>query len=248
MAIRVDYVGHASVRIEIDGVRFLTDPVLRPRVAHLRRISAAAHPDLLAGIDVVLVSHAHMDHLDVRSLRGLPGSPRVLCPAPACGSVSRAGLEATPLSAGGSSAERSVRIQAVHAEHDGRRWSPLGSGDSVGFVLRGTAGAVYFAGDTGLFDEMAAIEDIDVALVPVAGWGPKLGAGHIGPRDAARVAAMVAPRVAIPVHWGTYRRMLMRVDEPDDAPAQEFIAALRELAPDVRGVLLGPGEGTNLSD
>ena len=246
MAIRVDYVGHASVRIEVDGVRFLTDPVLRPRVAHLRRISPAAHPDVLEGIDVVLISHAHMDHLDVRSLRRMPGSPRVICPGPACRPVARAGLEATSVDAGEAVSERSVRIEVVAADHDGRRWPLLSSGDSVGFVLRGSSGTVYFAGDTGLFDAMSAIESIDLALLPVAGWGPKLGAGHIGPRDAARVAAMIGPRVAVPIHWGTYRRMLMRVREPDDAPARAFVAELAELAPSVRGVVLEPGEGMDL--
>ena len=181
MAIRVDYVGHASVRIEVDGVRFLTDPVLRPRVAHLRRISPAAHPDVLEGIDVVLISHAHMDHLDVRSLRGLPGSPRVICPGPARRPVARAGWRPPPWTPARRFRSGRFRIEVVAADHDGRRWPLLSSGDSVGFVLRGSSGAVYFAGDTGLYDAMSAIQSIDLALIPVAGWGPSSGPVTSGP-------------------------------------------------------------------
>ena len=57
---------------------------------------------------------------------------------------------------------------------------------------------------------------------------------------------MIGPRVAVPIHWGTYRRMLMRVRVPDDAPARAFVAELAELAPSVRGVVLEPGEGMDL--
>ena len=246
MPLRVDYVGHACVRIEADGVTLLTDPVLRPRIAHIRRISPAPARAAVESVDAVLLSHAHHDHLDVPSLRRLPGSPIVICAPPAAGPVRRAGLRASPLPAGSSTEVGPVRIEATHADHDGRRWGFVGEDESVGFAVRGPSGAVYFAGDTGVFDEMRRIERIDVALIPVAGWGPKLGAGHIGPRQAAEAVAMLAPRVAVPIHWGTYRRVLMRRTEPDDAPARKFIAELAAAAPAVRGVLLEPGEGADL--
>ena len=246
MALRVEFVGHACVRIEIDGVAALTDPVLRDRIAHIRRIAPSPSRAAIESVDVVLISHAHHDHLDVPSLRGLPGSPAVICAPPAAGPVRRAGLAPVPLDAGGSAEVGSVRIEATDAEHDGRRWGVLGRGESVGFTLRGPSGSVHFAGDTGIFEGMRRIARVDVALIPVAGWGPKLGAGHIGPRQAAEAVAMFEPRVAVPIHWGTYRRMLMRRRGPDDAPAREFLAELAELAPNVRGMLLQPGEGAEV--
>src|SRR3954447_23437229 len=85
---RVTWVGHATVLIEMDGVRLLTDPVLPPRLAHLRRHSAPPGPDVAEGIDVVLLSHAHADHLDVRSLRRLGGGVR-LAPPPGAGRAAR---------------------------------------------------------------------------------------------------------------------------------------------------------------
>lgn len=246
MPLRIEYIGHACVRIEIDGVAVLTDPVLRPRVAHIRRIPPPPNPAAVESVDVVLVSHAHHDHLDVPSLRGLPGSPLVICAPPAAGPVRRAGLRPSPLAAGASTRVGPVRIEATRADHDGRRWGVVGAGESVGFALRGPGGAVYFAGDTGIFDGMELIDRIDVALIPVAGWGPKLGAGHIGPRQAAEAVAMLEPRVAVPIHWGTYRRILMRRGEADDAPAREFLAELAQIAPAVRGVLLRPGQGISV--
>src|SRR4051812_17424211 len=85
---RVTWVGHATVLIEMDGVRLLTDPVLRDRLAHLRRHGAPPGPDVAEGIDAVLLSHAHADHLDVRSLRRL-GRDVLLVAPPGAGRAAR---------------------------------------------------------------------------------------------------------------------------------------------------------------
>jgi L-ascorbate metabolism protein UlaG (beta-lactamase superfamily) len=63
---------------------------------------------------------------------------------------------------------------------------------------------VYAAGDTDLFDGMAALGPIDVALLPVWGWGPTLGPGHLDPARAAEAVHLLLPRVAVPVHWGSF--------------------------------------------
>ena len=76
---RLTWVGHSTVLLEVDGVRLLTDPVLRPRVLHLQRVGTALRLDE-HGLDVVLISHVHYDHLDLASLRLLGGSPRFVVP------------------------------------------------------------------------------------------------------------------------------------------------------------------------
>src|SRR5436853_106820 len=64
---------------------------------------------------------------------------------------------------------------------------------------------VYFAGDTDIFDGMRYIAPgLDVALLPVWGWGPSIGEGHMDPRAAAEAAAVLHPRAAVPIHWATY--------------------------------------------
>ena len=75
------YVGHATVLIEMDGVRLLTDPILRNRVSGIRRQSQPVHPAWRRDLDAVLISHLHLDHLDLPSLRMLDHGIRVIAPA-----------------------------------------------------------------------------------------------------------------------------------------------------------------------
>ncbi len=246
--IRITYIGHASVLIEIDGLRLLTDPLLRSRIFHLRRVAPTATPEQLTDIDLVLVSHAHHDHLDVGSLKMLAGAPPVICPPPARRAVTASGLEAEVLIEGTTVQRGPVTIEAVRAEHDGRRLPLQSDGTALGYVLKGPSGSVYFAGDTGFFDAIGEVGNVDVALLPVAGWGPRLGSGHLDPDEAARAAALIAPRIAIPIHWGSYERLAMRrvVDRSD--PARRFCDQLKELSPGVRATLLEPGSSLEVRD
>ena len=77
---RLTWVGHATVLLEIGGARLLTDPLLRTRLGHLRRHGAPPAPEVTQDIDAVLVSHVHLDHLDVRSLRSVARTARVIAP------------------------------------------------------------------------------------------------------------------------------------------------------------------------
>jgi L-ascorbate metabolism protein UlaG (beta-lactamase superfamily) len=238
---RITYLGHATVLIEIDGLKVLTDPLLRPRILHLRRVAPAATAEQLDGVDLVLISHAHHDHLDTSSLRLIGGLPRVLCPGPARRAVAAAGLEPEVMGTEGWAKQGDVEIEAVRAEHDGRRLPHHRRHEALGYVLRGPSGSVYFAGDTGWFEEIGEISPVDVALLPVAGWGPRLGPGHLDPDEAARAAARISPRIAIPIHWGTYERVAMKRSGHRSDPARRFCDQVAELAPGVDAELLAPG-------
>jgi L-ascorbate metabolism protein UlaG (beta-lactamase superfamily) len=113
----------------------------------------------------------------------------------------------------------------------------------VGYVLRGPAGSVYFAGDTDLFDEMADLAAVDVALLPIAGWGPRLGAGHLDAARAVTATELVRPRLVVPIHWGTYSPIRVRPGPPRwlSAPADEFAAGLDAAGHEDRLRLLAPG-------
>ena len=91
------------------------------------------------------------------------------------------------------------------AEHHGTR-TPFGPhAESVGFVLSAAGQpSVYFAGDTGLHPAMADLAGVDVALIPVWGWGTNLGPGHLDPVTAADATALVDPGLVVPIHWGTF--------------------------------------------
>jgi L-ascorbate metabolism protein UlaG (beta-lactamase superfamily) len=240
------YVGHSTVVIEMSGVRLITDPVLRPRVAHLRRTSGEA--PVTGPVDGVLVSHAHMDHLDRRSIALLPGDPVVVVPTGTARFV-RGGRRVVEVAEGDEVEVGVLTVRATHAEHDGRRY-PLGPATaSLGYRIQGDR-SVYFAGDTDLFAGMADIgrSGIDVALLPVAGWGSRLPPGHLDPEAAARALELIGPKVAVPIHWGTLAPIVAgkRTADRNEAAASEFAEHAAALAPGVDVVVLPPGGAVEL--
>jgi L-ascorbate metabolism protein UlaG (beta-lactamase superfamily) len=250
-AARVTYVGHATVLVEIDGVRLLTDPVLRRRVGPLWRHGAPPDPRLTKDVDAVLVSHLHHDHADVPSLRRLSRTLPVLA-APGSGDfLARLGFgDVRELAPGDSASIGSVRVTATEANHPpgGRRLERASR--PVGFELSGQR-RVYFAGDTDLFDGMEAIGGgrLDLALLPIWGWGTNIGAGHLDPERAARAAALLSAKLVVPIHWGTlYPLGLARLRPgPLRSPPRALARWMRELAPQSELRVLAPGETTSLA-
>ena len=248
MTTRITYLGHATIRIEIAGTTLLTDPVLRRAVfgGIIRRAGTAPG---IEPPDAVLISHQHADHLDLPSLRTLGDTP-VIAPRGAGRRIRRAGIPSVrEMSAGESLSVAATVITATPATHDGRRL-PIGpSVDALGYVIEGAGTRIYFAGDTDLFDEMSELAGIDVALLPIGGWGPHVKKGHLDPERAAQAAAIIRPRIAIPIHWGTMLRIDLHRRRPRllTAPAQEFEARLADLAPGVEPRTLAPGETLELA-
>ncbi len=247
---RLTFLGHSTVLMDMAGTRILTDPVLGHVMGSLRRHAPPVRESLLQGIDAVFVSHGHFDHLDLPSLRSLPGHPEVVLPRGLGGVVAGAGLgsihEVTP-------GERirigSIEIEVVAAVHGRHRLPWVASVAATGCIASSGGRAVYFAGDTELFAEMAELAGrVDIALLPVGGWGPRLGAHHMNPERAAAAAAMIRPGAAVPIHWGTLlpRAMRRMVGPRFDAPGPAFVESLARLAPAVRAVVLAPGESMAL--
>jgi L-ascorbate metabolism protein UlaG (beta-lactamase superfamily) len=238
LSLNVEFVGHSALLVELDGVRILTDPATRARIGPLQRIVPVPQRQHLSGIDLVLLSHLHWDHLDMPSLRDLGRSVPILAPAGAGPWLAGAGFgHVAEIAAGAAIDVGGVRIQAVPALHSGFR-PPLGpTAPAIGFVLRGTR-SVYFAGDTDLFEGMADLGGpVDLALLPVWGWGPTLGRGlHMDPLRAAQSLRRIRPRAAVPIHWGTYWPHAMGRVYPDRRvePPAAFAEYASELAPDVR--------------
>ncbi len=246
---RVTYIGHATMLIEMNGVRILTDPVLRNRVGFIGRRSAAVNPSEVRDIDAVLISHMHHDHLDLPSLHRLGRNTRILVPD-GCGTMlRRTGLRnVEELRAGDYTAIESVSIGATHAEHDGYR-APFGpTGDCLGYVLHGES-TVYFAGDTDLFPAMESLAgQLDLALLPVWGWGPTLGEGHLDPERAAESLGLLRPRAAVPIHWGTFAPLWLNWSQPRylSDPPRAFADFASHYAPDVAVHVVEPGSGLEL--
>jgi L-ascorbate metabolism protein UlaG (beta-lactamase superfamily) len=200
---RVTYLGHSTVLLELAGVRLLTDPLLRRRVGPLARRSPVPTPDSIGALDAVLISHWHRDHLDLPSLRSL-SKTSVIAPRGTRSLLERAGLErVTEVQVGDDVPIGDVRVSAVPAVHGGPR-TPFARARAtcLGYVVSGPT-RIYFAGDTEVFAGMADLAPLDLALLPVWGWGPTLGPGHMSPAQAVEALSLLQPHVAVPIHWGT---------------------------------------------
>jgi L-ascorbate metabolism protein UlaG (beta-lactamase superfamily) len=234
------------VLVELDGCRVLTDPVRGRRVVHLWRHSAPA--PALGRIDAVLISHAHHDHLDVRSLRRLPHDTRIIAPPGSTDLIRRKGFSAVTQVSPGEEVELGpLTIRAVPALHYTRRAPRGAESPALGFRIGGSASAL-FLGDTDLFDEMAEIEPVDVALVPIWGWGPSIGPGHLNPERAAQAVKLLRPRYAVPIHWGTFAPALVGALRPGflSRPGPAFARHAARIAPDVEVRVLAPGESLDV--
>ncbi|TDV55052.1 MBL fold metallo-hydrolase [Actinophytocola oryzae] len=254
------FVGHSTVRVELAGHAVLTDPVLTNRVSVLSRVTPPSTMADRADVDLVLLSHLHGDHIHLPSLRLLSPHVRVVVPRGAGDWLRSKGIRRVDELAPGEVLEHGdLLIRGVRADHSGHRWGPrLTHGpqaQAMGHIIEGAGRRVYAAGDTDLFPDMASFTDLDVALLPVWGWGPTLGPGHLNPERAAAAVDLLKPRVAVPVHWGTLaltglpqapgkhgRRMRHLLERPPRA----FAEAVEELGLSTKILVTAPGETVRL--
>ncbi|MCB1487066.1 MAG: MBL fold metallo-hydrolase [Bauldia sp.] len=216
----VTWIGHATTLIRIGGKWVLTDPVLMGSVGsgpvRLERL-VPPRPSLeeLPDIDVILISHADHDHLDLPTLRRLARrNPAVeaFVPAGTAPLMRKAGLTRVhELDWFESGRDGDLSIEAVPAIHGVRR-PPYGLNAMSwsGWILSADGNRVYFAGDTGygsIFEEIRRrTGPVDVALVPIGAWSPRWFQEpfHVDPEQAARIAHIMGAGTAIGIHWGTF--------------------------------------------
>ncbi len=246
---RVVFLGHASTVIEMDGVRLVTDPVLRRLVGPLYRRVPQPLREPMVDPDAVLISHLHLDHYDPRSLRLFRRDTPVLAPVGAGLSLHWRGFRCIhEVSPGERLRIGAVEVVVTDARHRGTRHPLAARTPSVGYIVAGSR-SVYFAGDTGFFSGIADVwpERLDLAMLPIAGIGPLMPEfKHMSPRHAIMAMELLQPRLVVPIHWGTYHLpgtaiMRMRPDFHRRAP-YVFMAQATALEPEVHTVLLRPGE------
>lgn len=247
---RLTWVGHSTILVALDGARLLTDPVLRGHLGPLVRHGAAPAAEVGERLDAVLISHLHHDHADLGSLRKLERGVQMLVPPGSRAFFERQGFaRVKELAPGDSTAAGALKVTAVEASHEVGRRRHARQSQAIGFLVEGSR-SVYFAGDTDVFAGMEGLSPgLDLALLPIWGWGPSVGPGHLDPRRAAEAAALLSPRLAVPIHWGTLYPIGLRHLKPERLwrPPREFVDCMRELAPQVRTLVLSPGESTALA-
>ena len=242
--------GHSTTTWRDGDTTVLFDPVLTTRLGHLRRVRGPVPPQDASRADLVLVSHLHADHAHLPSLRRIPpaavlvaptGSRRLLKPIVARG-VTLWEVEPGDLVDFGS-----LQVRVLTADHDGRRLPGSSHrGPALGYLVEGTH-TCWYPGDTGpnlAFDEGM---NVDIALMPVGGWGPTLDKGHLDAEQAAYVVRRTHPVHAIPVHWGTWWPIGLR-QRPEliDQPAEAFADHVARVAPTTNVHVLRHGQSIEL--
>ena len=197
----ITFWGHACAYVDVDGVGIVTDPVFRSSLFFRHRRGPAPPPGSTAGTRVVLISHAHPDHLDVPTLRTFPGEAVILCPEPAAAHLRDAGHEVRGMRPGDAYAFAAGTITAVAAFHMGGRWglSAKADGRALGFVIETDGATIYYSGDSNYFSGFSDVGwtyDPDILMLNVN--------GHLMGTDAVRAAWASRARVVIPLHWGTF--------------------------------------------
>ncbi|HKJ35279.1 MAG TPA: MBL fold metallo-hydrolase [Solirubrobacterales bacterium] len=239
------YIGHATSLVSAGSSRVLTDPLLRGSLMGLLRRRHAEPALGSEPLDAVLISHVHHDHLDLPSLRRLPEGTPIVVPFGAGRLLRRKGFERVEeVGVGDRLRFGALEVEVTPAVHIAVRRGAQRS-PALGYLIGDGRANAYFAGDTELFAGMADLAGrVDLALLPIWGWGPTLGPGHMNPEQAAEAVGMLRPRRAVPIHWGTYSPLAAPRLWPwmSHGPARGFAEHAATTSPETEVVILEPGQ------
>lgn len=226
------FINHATVLLEIGGVRILTDPTYNRSIGFIApRMQKPGIPfDQLPPIDFILISHNDYDHLSVRTLRRLRRRHQstVIVPVGDARHVRRSGLaRVTEMEVGDSLASGGTTVHCVPAKHkSSRRMFQRTKRLCCGYVIERGGTSVFFAGDTGYgghFREIGGRYRLDVALLPIGGYKPAkwLSETHLGPSTALKAFLDLGAEMMVPIHWGTFKISDEPLREPPTLLARE---------------------------
>lgn len=222
---KITYIGHATLLLEIAGARILTDPNFESALGRfLPRVSAPGIAlDALPKLDALLLTHAHADHLSFKSLDRLPRDIPLYAPGVVATWLRRKGYSnAEPLDAGEmiGIGDGGLHIHAAQATHQGNRYGfDRWRSTANMYVIESAAESLFFAGDTALTATThnlveqvlwKAGRELDVALLPIGyapAWKPGFRRGHLTTDDALSLFETLRARALLPYHWGTFRHV-----------------------------------------
>jgi len=236
--------GHSTFLISYKGIRFLTDPFLSPHIFGIRRQKPALRPDLIPSVDFILISHAHYDHLDMRTLRRLKRDTTLIIPENTKPVLGRTyfkkiiELKRYEIFNNGS-----VTITALPVKHNKGRSLLFPNTDTVSYMIKIEDRTYYFAGDTAYFDgfkEYGRVFDIHTALLPIGGYEPKLLLHkiHMNPWEAKQAFIDLKAEFIVPIHYGTFHTIPKFVKV--EAPLRHFTDEIKNRKLQHRAIIVEP--------
>ncbi len=214
------YVGHATLLIQTEGGALITDPILSARaLLPKRRVAPGVPLEALPRLDLILISHAHFDHLDRPTLKRLQKEATLVTAPGTRDLLEDLGYRELIELPWGETIERGgFSIRALPIKHWGaRQLTDMERGFS-GYLIESRAGSIFFTGDSAYFEGFREVGERykpDLALLPIGAYSPpSFRRNHMDPQDALRAFEDLRARHMVPIHWGTFRLSYEPLDEP----------------------------------
>jgi L-ascorbate metabolism protein UlaG (beta-lactamase superfamily) len=274
-AITVGYLGHATLLIEYLGVRLITDPTFYHRVGlnvadlftvgPVRRAPVPLKPNAIPPLNLILITHAHMDHLDLPSLAALPKTATVVSCSGCRDLIEPLGYtDVRPLSWGESTYVRGLKITAMGARHWGRRWPWEADRGYNSYVIEKNGVRMLIACDSAFTPIFSQLQDNPplIAAFSIGAYDPWIR-NHANPEQVWQMFRESGARYLVPIHWGTFKLSKEPMDQPlrrliaDAGPRASAIVirkvggVFQETAPELRASVASKPSGSivrNLSD
>ncbi len=227
-AVRVTWIGHAAFYLQFDGHSLIIDPNWANWHGIVRRQRRPGLPiRMIPELDLVLVTHAHFDHLHKPSLKILQSREGIVVPRGSGGLVRRLGFPAVHEMKIWDRLELdNLHIIHTPSHHWGARYLHDTHRDYGGYIIKAGQKSVFHCGDSAWFDGFEEIgkrfPEIDVALMPIGAYDAPSGRDvHMNPEEAVRAFAAIGAKVMIPMHYGTFPLGNEPTREPVDRLLQE---------------------------
>jgi len=237
--------GHSTFLISYKGVRFLTDPFLSPHIFGIRRQKPALRPDLVPDVDFIFISHAHYDHLDMRTLRRLKRNATIILPENTKPVLGRTHFKKiVELKHWESYSENGVEVISLPVKHNKGRSLLFPNTEVSSYIIKMKDRVYYFGGDTAYFEgfkEYGKQFSIDIAFLPIGGYEPTLllHSVHMNPSEAVRAFIDLNAKFIVPIHYGTFHTIPRFVKV--EAPLKHFREEIKKYSLQQKAIIIEPG-------